>query len=347
MNNSKTDSVRYKNNANFELLRVPFTKAKGTCPVCGRNRRARDWKCSVTEDGSLAICSYKPSDKTDSEGRYIHILRENDFTSRPEEIIKPKPNIIASAEKVDKIYREFLNSLILKPQHADNLLERELSDTSIAYNLYASTPSFDECKEVVRKLCEKLPNDDLSGVAGFYTDERKNWQMVFFSSGFFVPFKNVKGQIVGLQVRLDKPTDDAKYIWFSSSSKLNGTAQTMPLHFASPDLVRQTGKIILTEGALKADICADLLGCATAAIAGTGISEEKANEYAQILIKEFPELKTVQLAPDADWRENQNVRNAFLRLKAAMEKAGLKVEVLTWDAALGKGIDDFLKAEME
>jgi hypothetical protein len=224
------------------------------------------------------------------------------------------------------------------------LSDRKLSDTTIAYNLYASLPEQGNVKKIFKAVLAL--EKDLTGCAGFYRDEIGQWQMRFYYNGIFIPCRNLKGQIISLQIRLDKPIDDNKYIWFSSSNKYKGASPKIDLHYAKPDLIRQTGRLIITEGLLKADICSERLDCAVAGIGGANISIDRARNYISDLKSEFPMIEQVSLAPDADWKEKEAVRTAFLNLRQATSEADIKTNVLLWNKDLGKGLDDLLNAKL-
>lgn len=86
-----------------QYIQSPFKKGKRTCPVCGKTSR---YNCSITIDGSLALCKYKWSERQSKDGRYKHILTNlNSYTlataSKPE-IKESEPKKI-SADKLDAV----------------------------------------------------------------------------------------------------------------------------------------------------------------------------------------------------------------------------------------------------
>lgn len=60
------------------------------------------------------------------------------------------------------------------------------------------------------------------GIPGFFQEEDWHWCFSKYN-GFFVPVLDEDGFIQGLSVHLDKPFNNNKDIWFSSSNKINGT----------------------------------------------------------------------------------------------------------------------------
>ncbi len=330
---------------NFPL--PSFSKSAGTCQICGNKYRARSWDCGIREDGIMAVCVNVWSEKTDKDGRYIHILKNDAFIKAITKPITAKHTELAqkaNPEKLDKVYQIFLEQLKLKPFHADKLLDyRLLSDATIALNLYASIPENKDFEKALTAVLFEV--SDLSECAGFYADEVGNWKITYCPDGFFVPCRNIKGQIVALQIRLDDPKDN-KFIWFSSGNKEKGSSPIIPLHYAKPDLIKQTSKLVITGGLLKADICAERLECAVAGIAGAGVSIERAREYINELKTEFPMIQQVSLAPDADWRERKGVRTAFMNLQIALTESEIETKVLQWKKELGKGLDDVFNTKL-
>ena len=211
-----------------------------------------------------------------------------------------------------------------------------MSDTSIAANLYASVPNEERGNLEARALARSL---DLTGVPGFYKGD-ECWQLKNRHKGYYVPCRNYLGRIVGLQIRLDNESK-GKYRWLSSKGLPEGTAQSTPLHFAAPDLVGQAGEILITEGALKADIISEYEHAAVVAIAG--VNAVSGSNLAEVLRFAFADkLKRVVLAFDMDWKANSTVKNALQNMIRDLEVSGLQVMVSIWDAALGKGLDDAL-----
>ncbi|MDQ3918450.1 MAG: DUF3854 domain-containing protein [Acidobacteriota bacterium] len=210
---------------------------------------------------------------------------------------------------------------------------------AIAANQYASTPGRDEWHVVCHAMHERF-GDSLRGVPGFHKYAGR-WQFPRLN-GFFIPYRDVRGRIVGLQVRRDAPSAGSKYVWFSTPPEKfsHGTSSGAPLHFVKPDIARHEGFAFVTEGALKADIIGDRLQVGTVALAG--VSAVNAERVVRKLGEALPELGRLAVAFDRDWQENPAVALALRRLLEALRGSQLQVNVLSWDAAQGKGIDDVL-----
>jgi len=241
----------------------------------------------------------------------------------------------ADAEMCHAVYTALLSRLELMPAHGDVLLnERGLSDTTVANNLYASVPDKANGNRLARALAR---NFELEGVPGFYHQD-ESWKLNFPCKGFYIPYRDERGRIVGLQIRRD--TGEPRYIWLSSVGKPKGSSSGAPLHFVKPDLVKRSGEVLITEGALKADRISEFSDSATVALAGaTAMNPEK---FTSQLKQAFPKLAKAVMAFDIDWKVKPEVKSALLRLQRTLRTDGFRVDVRVWDAALGKGFDDAL-----
>ena len=322
---------------------VNFKKGKITCPVCGNTH---NYHCSVTEDEGLALCKYVISDKQAKDGRFEHILKSNNenIHSVTPQINKIETKVVekSDADKLNAVYSALLKSLKLEETHSNQLLEnRGLSDTTIARNLYASVPERKDNFKIGMTLSKQF---NLEGVPGFYVQDGC-WGLNINYSGFYIPYRDVQGQIVGLQIRKDKD-EDQKYIWLSSKDKEKGCSSGSPLHFVNPQTVNETTEVFITEGALKADVIGELYSVGVVAIAG--VNAMSAENLTNILFEKFPYLSRIILAFDMDWQTKNEVRDSLLKMITALSKKSITVMIATWDVNLGKGLDDVLfKAHSE
>jgi phage/plasmid primase-like uncharacterized protein len=179
----------------------------------------------------------------------------------------------------------------------------------------------------------------LEGVPGFYF-ENEHWKLNTKQPGYYVPYRNEDGKITGLQIRRDDNADP-KYVWLSSRDLPNGTPAKSRTHFVNPDIAELNGEVLITEGALKADIISELAETSSVAVAGvTGMNPEKLVSR----IKEaFPKLSQIVVAFDMDWKTNEHVRNALLRLVQALKSNQFAVSIRQWSEDDGKGFDDVLR----
>jgi DNA primase len=312
-----------------------FKKGKITCPVCGRTHR---YHCSVTVDGGLALCRNRGSDKQAEDGRFIHVLttgwKQGFALSLP--AAEQAKEERADPDRLHAVYSKLLSKLYLAPAHGDELLvNRGLSDTTIAYNLYASVPEDGEGDSLALKLSNEF---DLKGVPGFYRVDGR-WKFVTSGSGFYVPHRDERGRILGLQIRHDE-SQKPKYKWLSSNGRPDGTAATACIHFVKPDLAESSAKVIITEGALKADRISEFAGAPAVAIAG--VSAVSPDSLITRLREALPRIKEVCLAFDMDWQDKSEVREALLKLLRRLKTTTWKVTGLEWEISAGKGYDDYL-----
>lgn len=309
---------------NKEWVRV---SRKRPCPCCGK----RDW-CSVSLDGSRAVCMRVESDKPTKNRGWLHILKESDdFTRRP----APRPDLhshpLAPTPHLDGIYSTMIRGhLVLSEPHKANLLARGLSEIDIEKNGYKSVPTSLYGGTVARLLSEY----DLRGVPGFYR-ERGRWQMFTPGAGFFISVRDSRHRIRGFQIRLDEGS--TRYLWFSSASKPEGQSSGAPIHFARPNLIAEQRRVFITEGALKADVIAAKLNAPVIGIPGVTTWP---GGFGQKLRRVCPTLREVFLCFDSDFKTNEHVRRALFALIAELRYALYSPSILTWDTA--KGFDDYL-----
>ncbi len=314
-----------------------FKTGKRTCPVCGRTS---DWDCNVTEDGGLVYCKFVPNEsgKTDSFRRYEYILKTDSKGNLPtvkQEITDNSNQVTkADSERLHAVYSTLLEDLELKEIHSNDLLYwRKLSDNDIVRNLYASVPDYEERHETASNLSKLF---DLEGVPGFYLGEN-GWCLNMTFSGFYIPYRDEQGRIVGLQIRRDKYTEQKnKYMWVSSSNKEKGASSGSPMHFVNPDIVRKSKVVFLTEGALKADIIGS--HGEIGVVASAGVCAVNPAKLLDSVFQVFPDLEKVVVAYDMDWETNENVRLALGQLLDALKERNVSVVVATWDFALAKDL---------
>ncbi len=250
----------------------------------------------------------------------------------------------ASVDHIDAILTAVLRSKVLSLSDArrQNLLARGLSPAEIAAQGYVDTPTREQGERIARELSV----DGLAGVPGFFSRDGETYEMVACRPGFFVPYRDARGRVCGLQYRLDVPLDGGKgkYLWFSSNPDKfpRGTSSLTPLCVSRPHLLRDAREVTLTEGGLKGQIASFYLNAPF--IAAAGVTQFK-RDFAAWLKAKYPKLQTVFIAFDVDYAGsagNEDVRRAIFRLMDDLEAARFRVRVRSWDPRHGKGIDNFL-----
>lgn len=313
---------------------------KHRCEVCGHP----DW-CGYSADGELAFCMRVSAGSfmQAANGAYVHRLRESSGYVAPiRKVVTPtvEQAELAPAEYVEGILATLLcGYLSLKDEHRRALRARGLTDGEIRRLNFKSTPHpmAGDC------IAQALSDFDLRGIPGFYF-ERGRWRMAHGGPGFYIPVRNAQGQLAGLQIRRDDYGDGrGKYRWFSSNGKHHGVSGGAPVHHANWHLLANgADQVLVTEGALKANVIACLSGLPVIGVAG--VSNFGAG-FAANLQTNFPAVREVVIAYDRDLMEKPQVYDALLRLSAQLERARLRVKVRTWPAQY-KGLDDYLVAQI-
>jgi len=171
-----------------------------------------------------------------------------------------KPSVVeaepADSTKRNRVYRELLKLLNLTDWHLSLLRERGLSEEAIKRLQFRSTPVYGT-EELARKLLIK--DFSLSGVPGFYLNNRGNWDIAFGKkhSGYLCPVPDISGDLIGFQIRLDIPIHGRKYIWLSSAGREKGVSSSSPAAFFGNPYDK---RVCVTDGVLKGLIAHEFSG---------------------------------------------------------------------------------------
>ena len=311
---------------------------KEPCPICGKP----DW-CSKSADGVWAVCRRLETDtgshKTDAEGWDYWVYR---LTDRPKAASPPPLHRVtepprAEPDELDTVYGKLLDRLSLEVQHRQQLLDRGLTDEAIERGRYRSLPAGSRDKladELVRVFgvatCLKVP--------GLYVKrqgDREYWSLAG-DVGLAIPVRDVEGRTVALKIRLDHWEQGAPKYRYVSSKGHDGPGPGAPCHV--PQSTLSSTRVRLTEGELKADVATLKSDLPTISLAGV-------SAWRSVLdVLKGLRVETVVLAFDADCMANRHVAQAVKMAAAGIRRSGRVVELETWDAADGKGIDDLLNA---
>lgn len=237
----------------------------------------------------------------------------------------------AGPEALHRAYAALLSALSLSREHLEHLLSRGFPEELVRRKQYRTLPPRGR-----RKLAEEVAaSADLSGVPGFYWDEKG--PCLAGPPGILIPFRDFEGRIAGLQVRRDRDLGKGKYVWLSSAGKPGGAPARAALHAAG--WRSRPARVWVTEGPLKADYCAWRLGEPFLAVPGVALWRRAG--LVQALLDAGADR--VVVAYDADWREKKPVRRALGQLAGMLALAGFQVEIAVWPLSAAKGLDDFLK----
>lgn len=302
------------------------------CQVCGR----QGW-CAVTTDGRAWICRRQagPDGQERRDRHGVPYWVHGDATARAP--VAPAGPAPAPPEVLDRVYRDLLGSLELEPDHRAALERRGLPEHAIRR---CRTWDRDRLPALAARAGREWP-DTIASVPGWHRYRgRPVWSGL--SRGIAMPRYDLAGRVVALQVRLDDPGLAGKYRYVSSA-RYGGPGPVMVASPALPPDMRAGGPLVaeqvrLAEGWLGAWVCAELTGVLTLDIGGVAMWH--------LALDPLRELRArhVLLAWDADWRANPAVRASLRAAVIALRGAGYRVQIESWDPALGRGLDDALMA---
>ncbi len=227
-------------------------------------------------------------------------------------------------------YTALLNKLSLASDHKQNLMRRGLTEQEIEQGKYKTTPVAG-----MTIMARHLQSQGLylAGVPGFFRTEKGIWTFASNKRGILIPVRDLQGRIQGLQIRLDNETK-RKYRWVSSSGLKDGSKAGSFVHLAGP--VREC--MLITEGALKADIIYTLSGKSVLAMPGV---HALARLKETLIECKKQGLKKVKTAFDMDFLTNHHVAEAMDNLLQTLDELGLENTTYVWNSEY-KGLDDYL-----
>ncbi|HKB40499.1 MAG TPA: DUF3854 domain-containing protein, partial [Gemmataceae bacterium] len=321
--------------AAFKWVRV---SKNSPCPVC----KSPDW-CSISTDGAVAKCMrveegcFRRREDRNGACYFLHRLTDNPPPGGPPPPPSAPATKRADADTLHAVYSALLDCLALSDAHREALRRRRLTDEIIERNRYRTLPVQGRTR-IVRQLRERF-GDRLLRVPGFIVKEGKSGRYITIRgpAGLLVPCRDLAGNVVALKVRRDDPTEGGpRYVYLSSTGH-GGPGPGSPAHVplgtqATAELAR------VTEGELKADVVQALTALPT--LSAPGVS----NWRICLDVLKALGCKTVRLAFDADAPEKPAVARALSACAEALDSAGYAVELESWDAADGKGLDDLLTA---
>ena len=351
------DNKKYVSLAEMcEILNVPVDTSKVEsyikCPVCGETHGSNPrktmglnfqkdvfhcCKCNVTGIaidfyGLLNNCYHPENRKETAKSFYDYMKGSNKDLQTVRQKIKETPvtknQELQNPDVLHHTYSTLLQMLSLSPVHKEHLIKkRGLSPEFIEKIGFKTYPLAN-----YEKLTTNLQNQGcaVQGVPGFY---KKNgiWTMVHNIRGFLIPNRDVKGRIIGFQIRADR--GEPKYFALSSGKYNEGTYAKSGYAFYSGN-----SRVIYTEGGLKGAIIHYLTG-------STVISSMGVNSYAQT--KEALDYvrsrgcDCINLAYDMDYKSNEHVMQALCNLRRYINESKMSVRQVVWDENY-KGLDDFL-----
>lgn len=373
-------------------LRIPVhrqskNKALALCPFHADNNLGSFvitdsrgiWKCfscgdGVGGDGPKFISMYDKISYTEAVLRIAvetGLLNEKEASAlskckhkfqmqderRIQNIEKPK----APVEVINKVYSVIsMGNLLTKngkgplnQEHLNYLLHRGIPMEEIKRLGYFSFPSGYTSKRIFKLLQEREINPEMAiGVPGFYKEDGK----VCYKGarGIGIPIHDINGNIVAIQIRLDKKgPSKSRYIWYTSSfastaygsdKKTDGCSPGTPIDVVYPENIKKNC-IFITEGRFKAAAIARTYDSIALSVQGIGMY----NGISDIVdaLKNRRRIKKIYIAYDADMCRNVMVFKHALRMAREISRfPDIEIEYLLWDEKEYKGIDDVLNAGM-
>jgi hypothetical protein len=306
--------------------------------------RGKQCKCKFCDGGKK-----RPRVLCNRDGQQWFDLGDvaDDYTP----VIKPSSPRATDAF-VDLIYTAFLERCHLTADWRLHLQEeRALSNDAIKAAGFVTLPMRETCNRFAAEIAETIKPP--VGVPGFYEHEGQwhfrrtlHWQ----DSGLVVPYRNMSGQIVMLQVRSDGGDSKKRYMCMSGAPSYvshAGTGSGAPAHWL-PSIETQT--LAITEGGLKAICCAELwprLGQFSARWVGLcGLTLPR--DFFAELRANMPNVTRVMMAFDREeagtvaWKSVEKVKDK-IRTEAAKWGLLLAEEPGGWRQDGARKFDDYLR----
>jgi hypothetical protein len=310
-------------------LNISLSKNVFRCPKCGWNGGVFDLYAFYTGNPRKGIREELKRVLGGDRG-----VRRR--TAKPS-VPAPPETVESSAADIDTrhaVYSALLSMLPLAPDHRQNLLGRGLSEQVVCEKEYRTTPVVGE-KALAKSIL--AAGHTLTGVPGFYRNRDGVWTFVANRRGILVPVRDIRGRIQGLQIRLDN-TKKRKYRWVSGAGIAEGTEGCGAegwVHLAGP--VRE--RMLLTEGAMKADIIHHLIGQSVLAV--PGVNSLKHLERTLTELTEYG-VRRVMTAFDMDFLKNPHVQNGYSELVKLLGRMDLRFGTYLWRPEY-KGLDDYIR----
>ena len=284
------------------------------CEIC----RHSTW-CTYTETTAFCMRVSAGSSGTAKNGAYLHPVVVPLTLGRVDPLVLQNTLPRASDEHIDLVYGSFL-------------LNRGLSKSAIESNCYRSSPT----REMTAEIVKHNKYLGLEGVPSFFK-RGGEWVMTNVPAGILIPVRNSANKICGIQIRVDEPAGGSRYIWFSSSRHPSGTSSGAPVHWSKPERLVTDNELLLTEGALKANVISHFLDVPVIAAAGV---RSFGTNFANSIMAAYANV-TVIICFDSDWRSKEEVRNALKALRRQLTDGGVQWRVRSWSSEF-KGYDDYL-----
>lgn len=183
-----------------------FEYTRQTCPICGKTGG-----CIVNEKGDKVACIRTESktmfSKNSSVPSWLHKLNEKvhvETSKRTDFITHEKTFEVL----LDRVYRALVHCCNLKEEHITHLTgaSRMLTMHQIKTRQYVSFPK--KPWETVKQISGLIGFKKYPGFPGFFKSDY-GWSLNGWD-GIMIPYRNVRNEIIGFQIRVDNPKNDVE-----------------------------------------------------------------------------------------------------------------------------------------
>lgn len=176
----------------FEIIRE-------TCPICGKSGG-----CMLHADGNRVVCIRVESKVLFSKKMtcWLHYLKEPVQVSKDVEDYVPA-NSKAPVQQLNAVFKGLIENAPLHDDHYEHLSgeSRQMKDAEILNRQYRSFPK--KAWNTIKSIQHHVDASAFNGVPGFFTNQY-GWN-ISGAPGILIPYRNVRNQIIGFQIRVDNP----------------------------------------------------------------------------------------------------------------------------------------------
>jgi hypothetical protein len=247
------------------------------CPVCHKS----DF-CEVSSDGQTAHCMRIASDRPTAyrQGGWLHQIGFNLPTATAGELLSHRAEKIALTEVTirHEVIVYLLNRLELNREHQAYLLAEGFQPEQALKLGYRTLPRTGR-DQLAREIVELVGPEEARGLAFLYEKKGKGGSRYFqFAAArpdvLLIPIRDMEGRYLGLKGRWtttdEKSGLEERQYRLLSAGTSGGASLGTPLHIARPEICRNPGRVLITEGEKKADYIAYRTGLVCIGVLGTG-----------------------------------------------------------------------------
>jgi hypothetical protein len=299
-------------NNQYSSRKFSPTKSNNPCPICDDITG----KCRTAPDNQdFVLCMTHPSDADLADWKYLGETNGSYFAGK---YVRKRPE--SESDRQERYDRNLRLRMAQQKAKRDNLAKLpDDAQRDRIYRIYLKELSLDVVDQA-----------DLES-RGLSASEIKLLGAKSTGSGYILPIKNPKGQIIGFQTRL-RDAASGRYRWHKplgiSAQLQNGE---LPLAFHG-DIQVDCQRIVLVEGTgVKPYLAAKLRGCV--AIGASGGQFVASKETLQSYLENIganPELTRLEYAIDAGDIANSSVMRRHEKNLDFLVDLGYVINILWW-----------------